>query len=108
ASTKVIARAAGGVAAHNRSTIRLTCNKLSVGDGWRTVSIATQKVCTWSSVICADMPHHLADVRFTPKSGYSFSVLGCPLCAIFGLMHCSKAGAIRSLQQQLPGGFVGA
>src|SRR5262249_7013654 len=75
---------AGGVAAHNRSTIRLTCNELSVGDGWRTVSIATQKVCTWSSVICADMPHHLADVRFTPKSGHSFSVLGCPLCAMCG------------------------
>ena len=30
-----------------------------------------------------------ADVRFTPKSEHRSSMLGCPLCAKSGLMHCN-------------------
>src|SRR5262249_35346959 len=32
----------------------------------------------------ADILHRLGDVRFTPKSGHSLSVSGCPLCAKSG------------------------
>ena len=35
-----------------------------------------------------------ADVRFTPKSGHSLERSTCPLCAISGLMHCSKKALI--------------
>jgi hypothetical protein len=30
------------------------------------------------------------DVRFTPESGHWRAIAGCPLCAIFGLVHRSK------------------
>jgi hypothetical protein len=38
----------------------------------------------------ADILGGLPDVRFTPKSGHRNSVVGCPLCAISGLLQRSK------------------
>src|SRR5262249_23446630 len=38
----------------------------------------------------ADIAPRLNFVRFTPESGQTAEVSGCPLCAKSGLMHCNK------------------
>src|SRR5262249_19631483 len=38
----------------------------------------------------ADITHLPSNVRFTPESGHGSARPECPLCAISGLMHCSK------------------
>src|SRR6516164_10696573 len=55
----------------------------------------------------ADNAECETNVRFTPNSGHRWIEFGCPLCAISGLMHCSKKSysIISSATESTVGGI---